>query len=323
MSQLQSLYGMGRLAGRLGLAREAAAVLRGQADVELDGVSEEVRQERGVEVHTVTILNKQGSRLLNKPPGRYITCSLSAQAEEDGTVAAVLAGELKGLLPPLDQGSLLLVGLGNGQATPDALGPAVVEHSYATRHAFFGAQKLEGWQRVCTLAPGVLGLTGIETAEVVAGVCSRLRPAVVVAVDALAAAEVCRVGRTVQLADSGICPGSGVGGRGTELNQHALGCPVIALGVPTVVDAASIISGALSALKEHWSRTAQILPPDIDDAAREFTEKRLLETFRGPLLVTPRDIDDLIGRMARTLAAALALAVHPGCNEDNVEQYIK
>ena len=108
-----------------------------------------------------------------------------------------------------------------------------------------------------------------------------------------------------------------------ELSREALGCPVLALGVPTVVDSAAIISGVLTALKEHWSRSALILPPDLDDEAREYTEQRLLEDFHGPLSVTPREIDDLIESMSRLLAAAIALAVHPGCDETNYGRFIK
>ena len=319
---MKELYGMRKLAGRLGLAREAAAILRGEADAELPGVSEEVRREDGVEVHTVTVLNEEGSRLLGKPRGSYVTCTLDRE-EDDHPVAAALSREIGRLLPPLENGPLLLVGLGNRLATPDSLGPAVIDRSFATNHAFLNGGDLPGWSRVCTFVPGVLGMTGIETCQAVAGVCSRLRPAAVIAVDSLAAADVSRVGRTVQLSDSGIRPGSGVGGAGGELSSKALGCPVLALGVPTVVDWAAIIGGALTALKEHWSRSAAILPPNLDDEAREYTEQRLLQDFHGVLSVTPREIDDLIERMSRVLAAAVALAVHPGCDENNYHSFIK
>lgn len=323
---MRELYGMRRLTGRLGLAREAAAVLRGETNAELPGISEEVRRERGVEIHTVTVLNQEGSRLINKPTGSYITCTLGREQEDGGEerpVAAVLSRELGRLLPKPGERPVLLVGLGNRLATPDSLGPAVIDHCYATNHAFLSGPGLPGWGRVCTLVPGVLGLTGIQTCQAVAGVCSRLQPAAVIAVDSLAAAEVSRVGLTVQLSDSGIRPGSGVGGSGGELSRATLGCPVLALGVPTVVDSAAIIGGALTALKEYWSRTAQVLPPDLDDAARQYTENRLLDAFHGTLMVTPREIDDLIERMALTLAAALALTLHPDCDENNFHRFIK
>lgn len=321
---MKELFALTGISGRLGLAREATALLRGESDEELPGISEEVRRERGVEVHTVTVLNEQGRRLINKPQGSYVTCTLRPEdADRDGDAAFVLSGQIKRLLPKKLEGPVLLVGLGNRQAVPDSLGPAVIGHSYATEHAFQNGGQLPGWGRVCVLSPGVLGLTGIDTCQLVAGVCSRLHPAAVVAIDALAAADVSRVGVTVQLSDSGISPGSGVGGSGSELSRHSLGCPVLALGVPTVVDTAAIISGALSALKEYWRRTAQILPPDLDDKAREYTEKRLLDVFHGRLMVTPREIDELIERMARVLSAALALALHPACNEENYQKFIK
>ncbi|MBR5429909.1 MAG: GPR endopeptidase [Firmicutes bacterium] len=322
---MKELYGMRRLAGRLGLAREATALLRGDSGTELPGIREDVREERGVEVHTVTVLNEAGSSLIGRPTGRYVTCTLPGEREaEDRAVMAVLARVIGGLLPPgAADGPLLLVGLGNRQATPDALGPAVIDRSYATAHAFRQGEEPAGWGQVCTLAPGVLGTTGMDTVELVAGVCSRLRPATVIAVDALAAAEVSRVGLTVQLSDSGIRPGSGVGGAGGELTAAALGCPLLALGVPTVVDTAAIIGGTLSALREHWESRSRPLPPELDDAAREYAEERLLSAFHGRLLVTPREIDDLIDRMAQVLAGAVALAVHPGCREENVRDFIK
>ena len=319
---MKELYGMRRLAGRLGLAREAAAILRGEADVELPGVREEVRREDGVEIHTVTVLNEEGSRLLGRPRGSYITCAISREEDEQPAVSA-LSREIGRLLPPLADSPLLLVGLGNRLAAPDSLGPAVIDRSFATNHAFLNGGRLPGWSRVCTFVPGVLGLTGIETCQAVAGVCTRLQPAAVIAVDSLAAADISRVGRTVQLSDSGIRPGSGVGGAGGELSREALGCPVLALGVPTVVDSAAVIGGVLAALKEHWSRSAAAAPPDLDDAAREYTEQRLLEDFHGTLSLTPREIDDLIESMSRVLAAAIALAVHPGCDENNYGSFIK
>ena len=319
---MRELYGMRSLAGRLGLAREAAAVLRGEADAELPGIGEQVRTERGVEVHTVTVLNDGGSRLLNKPRGSYITCTPEDDADESALMA-VLAGEISRLLPEQKDDPALLVGLGNRLAAPDALGPAVIDRSYATNHAFLSGEGLPGWARVCTFVPGVLGLTGIETCRAVAGICSRIAPSAVIAVDSLAAAEVGRVGRTVQLTDSGIRPGSGVGGAGGELSEKALGCPVLALGVPTVVDSAAIIGGTLAALREYWSQNGDALPPDLDDGARIFAEERLLADFHGSLSVTPREIDGLIERMSKLLAAAIAVALHPACDEHNFHDFIK
>lgn len=317
---MRELYGMRSLAARLGLAREAAAVLRGEADVELPGVGEQVRTTRGVEVHTVTVLNDEGSRLLNRPRGSYITCT---PREDEAALIPVLAEEIGRLLPENRGGPALLVGIGNRLAAADALGPAVIDRSYATNHAFLSGKGLPGWSRVCTFVPGVLGLTGIETCRAVAGICSRLTPSAVIAVDSLAAAEVSRVGRTVQLSDSGIRPGSGVGGAGGELDRATLGCPVLALGVPTVVDAAAIIGGTLSALTEYWSHKGAALMPALDDGARVFAEERLLADFHGSLSVTPREIDDLTERMSKALSAAIAVALHPACNEHNYHDFIK
>lgn len=309
---------------RLDLAKEACAALRGDANIELEGVTEEVRQTAGVQIHTVTIVNEQGAEVLRKPMGRYITMELSksSSAQEQEQVVALVAEELCRLLPSLENKTLLLVGLGNDRAVPDSLGPKVVQNTYATRH-IFAESTPDGLGKVCAIAPGVLGQSGIETAEIVKGVCDHLQPGAVIVIDALAAASVSRVGNTIQMTDSGISPGSGVGSKRPRLNRSSLHCPVVAIGVPTIVDTGSIIRETFSALAEHWKRSAQILPPDLNDAACDFAENQLLSTFRGKLMVTPKDIDDLIADMAEIIAGAIAIAVHPSCTGENYLEFIR
>lgn len=313
------------LAQRLDLAVEATAALRGDADIEIDGISEQVRHKHGVCVHTVEVLNRRGADQINKAIGRYITCDLPKITDDNvlGRVAAVLAEELCSLLPPLSSGTLLVVGLGNHDAIPDALGPRTVELTYATRHLFVEPPYPEGLSNVCAFSPGVLGKSGIETAEIIGGVAGRLKPAAMLVVDALAAASIKRVGTTIQLADSGISPGSGIGNRRSAIDRESMGCPVIALGVPTVVDTAAIIGEAQSALAGFWRKQKIDIPPDFDCDACQFTERTLLDAFDGQLMVTPKDIDILIADMAEIIAAAIAIAVHPPATARNYHNYIR
>lgn len=325
---MEKFYHMPRLATRLDLAQEATAILRGAADIEIAGISEEVDKEDGVTVHTVTVLDERGSRAINKPRGSYITFDIPPLADGAAfrSVARMVAQRLATLLPALHDKTLLIVGLGNVDAVPDALGPQVASLTYATRHIFNNSQAPDGLERVCSMAPGVLGVSGIETAEIIKGVCDRLRPAALIVVDSLAAASISRVGTTIQMTDSGIAPGSGVCGRGpgrAEITPQALGCPVVAIGVPTVVDTAAIISETLAILRDYWKSKAMIVPPEIDDAAREHTEEKLLAAFRGQLMVTPKDIDQLIADQAEIIAAAIAICAHPACTAENYQDFIK
>lgn len=315
--------GMQAVAARLDLAAEAAEVLRGEADVEIAGVSERVREQRGIRVHEIRVLNQKAATRMGKPKGCYITCQLPP-AQDEGSIsraAGVIGEELSALLPPLAGGTLLLVGLGNRDAIPDALGPRVVDLSFATRQ-LFAQGEVEGLNRVCLFCPGVAGMTGLDAAESVSALARQLRPAAVIVVDALAAADVRRVGLSVQLADSGISPGGGVGNCRPEINQDSCGCPVVAIGVPTVVDSVAIIQGTLLALGGYWQQRGLALP-SLSDEACEYAEQELLENFGGRLMVTPKDIDQLIADDAEILAAAIAIAVHPAAGVDNYHDFIR
>ncbi len=309
------------LAGRLDLAMEATALLRGDADIELPGVSEEVRRQGEVDIHTITIINEAGEQLMCRPKGRYITLTIPELNDGEilAQVAQTTAQELQALLPPLQGGGLLAVGLGNNLAIADALGPRVVAQTYATRHLPNRPPELSP---LCTLAPGVLGVTGIETAEILKGVIDHVQPDVMLVIDALAAASVSRVGVTIQMAENGICPGSGVGNNRQKIDRETMGVPVIAIGVPTVVSALSIIRETAVSLSGYWHSLGQCMP-DATTEAVTFAEHSLLEAFSGPLMVTPKDIDELIDNVAELLAAAIAIAVHPAATGQNYHDFIK
>ena len=243
-----------------------------------EDVEQNRRQMGSLTLHRMRILTHRGETAVGKPRGRYITATLPplSDCEQDlAQHAAVIGGELAAMLPP--EGTVLVVGLGNRSVTPDAVGPATAELVLATRHIrgeFARAVGLTDLRPTAVVVPGVLGQTGTESSETVRGVCREIHPAAVIVVDALAAGSMDRLGRTVQLCDSGIAPGSGVGNNRRPLNREVLGVPVIGMGVPTVVDAAP----------EGW------------------------ET---PVMMTPREIDLVISRAARLLAMSIHAALQP------------
>ena len=240
-------------------------------------VTQESRVEGALTLHRIRIVTPRGAAAAGKPRGRYVTATLPSltEHEEDlAAYAAVIGRELAGMLPP--EGTVLVVGLGNRGVTPDALGPAAADLVLATRHIrgeFARTAGLADLRPTAVLTPGVLGQTGTESSETVRGVCREIHPAAVIVIDALAAGSVGRLGRTVQMTDSGIAPGSGVGNDRRPLNREVLGIPVIGVGIPTVVDA--------------------LLDEDT------------------PTMVTPREVDVMISRGARLLAWSVHAALQP------------
>ncbi len=244
----------------------------------------------GVDITRMEIRSARASQHLGKPCGRYITASLPPLGDDEtrlAAYAAAVAAELTALLP--SSGTVLVVGLGNRAVTPDTLGPVAADMVLATRHIrgeFARAAGLTDLRPTAVLTPGVLGQTGTESSEIVRGVCREVQPAAVVVVDALAARDVERLGCTVQLCDTGIAPGSGVGNNRCPLNRNTLGVPVIGMGVPTVVD-------ALTLVREY-------LREDVTSP-----------TDQSPMMVTPREIDLVISRAARLIALAINGALQP------------
>lgn len=242
---------------RTDLALEATELYRqttGEQDI--PGARIETRETDSAKITRTTVLTPEASHALGKLPGNYVTIESESlrthnrDAQED--VGAALAQELGRFVSRLrDSDTVLLVGLGNWDATPDALGPRTIHHALITRHLFKVAPpELRGGLRpVCGIAPGVLGITGMETGEIVKGIVEHVRPAMVIAIDALAARDTNRICSTIQLSDTGIHPGSGLGNKRTGITPDSLGVPVIALGVPTVVHASTIV---MDALEHYW-----------------------------------------------------------------------
>ena len=290
---------------RTDLALEARQLwLERERAEELPGVAVTERRREGVPVSTVEVLDERGAEALGKPPGRYVTLELDAllrrEAEAFPRAALALAAELRELLALDPAASCLVVGLGNREITPDAVGPCTVEHLLVTRHLKEHLpEDFAAFRPVSALCTGVLGTTGIESGDLVRSVCAALRPGCVVAVDALASRSTEKLCRTVQIADTGIVPGSGVGNARRALDRETLGVPVIALGVPTVVDAATLT------LELAGHAGAELDPTAFGPL--------------GGLMVTPRDIDRNVRDVARLLGYGLNLALHEGLSLEDVD----
>lgn len=261
----------------------------------------------GFAVHEVRILSEDAAREIGKPQGRYLTLELDAliRREEDAFPRAckALSTLLRELLPHPNDGPVLIAGLGNRMITPDAIGPQTADHVIATRHLVAQSPAIfADWRPVSALAPGVLGQTGVETGEVICGVLDRVRPAAVIAVDALAAGRLSRLLRTVQLADTGITPGAGVGNARAALNKETLGVPVIAVGVPTVVDGATLAHEISSQLGQ----------PDCE----------ALDDLSQPVMITTRDIDHEVADISRMIGYAVNMALHPHLSVADIDLYL-
>lgn len=273
----------------------------------LPHVRQSDRTLEGFAVHEVRILSEDAAREIGKPQGRYLTLELDAliRREEDAFPRAckALSTLLRELLPHPNDGPVLIAGLGNRMITPDAIGPQTADHVIATRHLVAQSPAIfADWRPVSALAPGVLGQTGVETGEVICGVLDRVRPAAVIAVDSLAAGRLSRLLRTVQLADTGITPGAGVGNARAALNKETLGVPVIAVGVPTVVDGATLAH-------EISSQLGQPACEALDDLSQ-------------PVMITTRDIDREVADISRMIGYAVNMALHPHLSVADIDLYL-
>ena len=283
-------------AKRTDLALEARELWQESAEktTRLSGVKATKQRAEGYPVTRVDILDERGEKALGKPRGTYRTIDLTAfwQRKSDFFERAVRAvgGQLKELLP--GEGTVLVIGLGNGAMTPDAVGPLAADSVLVTRHLIAAMPRhFSGFRPVAVFRTGVLGTTGVESAEAVRGLVAQVEPSLVIAVDALASRRVGRVCTTVQLSDTGIIPGSGVRNHRSALNQETLGVPVFAIGVPTVVDSATL---AADLLEESGIR-------DYDGEA--------LQKSRQNLMVTPRDIDQQVRDLSKVVGYGINWAL--------------
>lgn len=356
---------LSRYSIRTDLAREAhdmAVQQRGEGS-SIPGVRIEETTENGITTSWIRIENEAGGEQMGKVPGTYLTLEVPGLRSKDSMleqrVSTHFAEQFSQFLQEVGIGpdaKTLLVGLGNWNVTADAFGPLVVKHSMVTRHLFQLApeQVSEGYRSVSAISPGVLGITGIETSEIVYGVVKESQPDFVIAFDSLASRALSRVNTTIQIADTGINPGSGVGNRRKALNKETLGIPVIAIGVPTVVDAVTIAYDTIDFVLSHLSREMQgirsnPLDPYNRPTVRELeqhqvppeTKNRMMGMFGGldpeekrqlihevlsplgqNLIVTPKEVDSFIANIAKLVANGVNCAMHEAVTMENIASHV-
>ena len=304
---------------RTDLAMETSEdYLRSKRDIR--GVSVQQRKVgEDITLTKVKIETENGAKQMGKPRGTYITIESDKMTEHDEGYHREVSEELSRVLSqflPAKRKNLkvLVVGLGNREVTPDALGPQVVDHLFVTRHLLqeFGHYLIE-FENSCSVSgivPGVMAQTGMESVEIMRGIVKETNPDIVIAIDALAARSVKRLNRTIQITDTGIIPGSGVGNHRSAVNQNNLGVPVIAIGIPTVVDAATIVTDTFISLVEIMERTKQhqgLKEPfeQLNEAEQEELVRELISPKMNTMYVTPKDIDEEVKRLSFTISEGL------------------
>lgn len=326
---------------RTDLALEAHELFKQQAMKEVldecgepPGVDVENAGTEDIKITRVRVTSPTGEASIGKPMGNYITIEVPGLRQNDQALmentCKELAKELVRLVNIGEKDTVLIVGLGNWNVTPDALGPKVISSLMVTRHLleYVPEQVDNGVRPVCAVAPGVLGITGIETGEIIKGIVERVKPQLIIAIDALASRRMDRVSTTIQLADTGISPGSGVGNKRMEISRNTLGVPVIAIGVPTVVDAATIANDTIDMVMDSFIEQASEgtefynMLKGIDRNEKYDLIKEVLTPYIGNLIVTPKEIDDIIEKVSKVMANGLNIALHEGITLDDVNRYV-
>ena len=290
---------------------------------QIDGIKsteEEINEK--LKVTRVEILNKNGEKAIGKPVGNYVTIDVKklklAEDEDIQKASEVVTKELKKIINihTDKQGDILVVGLGNIYVTPDALGPKVINEIDVTRHIikYLPQYVDEGTRPVSAISPGVLGTTGIETVEILKGIVDNIHPKLLIVIDALASRSIDRISSTIQISDTGIVPGAGVGNTRQEISQTTLGIPVIALGIPTVVELATLVSDGIDIfidrLQEKAGSNEYLNKLQQNDKYEEVKEALNVGDYN--MIVTPKEIDVEVEDLSKIIANGINLAVHSG-----------
>lgn len=281
---------------RTDLALERHEIIRNNAP---EGVESVQYKQGSIDFTKIIIKSQSAAEMLQKPKGTYITAELGSlilTSPVDESIIEALSDELCSLLPK--DGAVLVVGLGNTDITPDAVGPDSVSLVLATRHIGKELMKSTGLGNLrptAVFVPGVLGKTGVETAESIKGIAETVKPSAVIVIDALAARRLSRLGNTIQMSDTGIAPGSGVGNRRSSVSYDTIGVPVISIGIPTVVDAQTLVN-------------------DLTDRENQFSEK----SESREMIVTPREIDLVVDRAAKLIGLSVNKALQPHLSVDEI-----
>lgn len=274
----------------------------------LDGVEANEKIINGFKITDVKVLDENGEKALSKPKGEYITIELDdfIKREDDSfrRGAETISRILCKLMALENTDKVLVTGLGNPAVTPDAIGPKVVQNTLVTWHLTDKIPEIFGqFRKVAAVETGVLGTTGIESVDMIGAIVEKIRPSYIIAVDALASRSISRICRTIQITDTGIIPGSGIGNGRSKLSTETLGVKVIALGVPTVVDAATLTA-------------------DLMEQAGFVPEEEKLSSLSGGMIVTPKEIDMRVEEISRLAAYGINLALHKGITVDDITMLI-
>ncbi len=300
---------------------------------EIDGVIINEEEGESAKITEVKITNKEGSVKLGKPIGNYITIDMPELTMYDGEimddVSEIVGKYIRKLVNMDSEKTGLVVGLGNRQVTPDALGPKVTDSIMVTRHLKEVMPEAidDDVRPVCTIAPGVLGITGIETVEIIKALVEKIHPDFVICIDALASRKIQRVNRSIQISDTGISPGAGVGNHRLEINENSLGVKVIAIGVPTVVHAATIANDSIDLVIDNLASYANKdsefykLLTKIDKEEKSILIKEILNPFIGDLIVTPKEVDYVIDSLAKIIAVGINIAIQPNLDLEEINKF--
>jgi spore protease len=311
-----------RFVARTDLALEAKESYE-EDNVEISGViiEEHTLGDTEIKITKVVIETEKGAEAMGKPIGTYVTLEAPNMVIPDEDyhreISQELAVQIKNLIPKNEKKSILVVGLGNREVTPDALGPNVIENLMITRHIvkeFHKDLDMQNINLISGVVPGVMAQTGMETLEIIKGVVNETKPDYVIAIDALAARSTARLNRTIQITDTGINPGSGVGNHRQGLTKDSLSIPVIAIGIPTVVDAATIVNDTMENLIEAMEQEQSL--KGIGGALKTFDAgekyqliKEIISPHLNGMYVTPKDIDEMIKMLGFTVSEGLNMAL--------------
>lgn len=321
---------------RSDLALEAHEMFKSstrEAD-EIEGVGIERQTPfEDISITRVNIESSKGEAILKKPKGKYITIEFSSDAFGEQTVyenlCQICAKEIRRIISPLQSQTVLVVGLGNRNITPDALGPCVIDSLLVTRHLIeYMPEEIDRrLNPLCAVAPGVLGITGIETFEIVKGICDRVKPSVLIVIDALCSRKMHRLNTTVQISNTGITPGAGIGNFRSAINQNTLGIPVVSIGVPTVVDAATITGDTIDLVVRNLKNNSKENSPlykmlsTIEEDDKYPLIKQILSDDIGDFIVTPKEIDRAVEDISSIIANGINIAVHEGITLSDIDRY--
>lgn len=319
---------------RTDLAVEAKEMYSKQNNGKIPGVEVEEKSEGEIKITSVRITNQVGERSMGKPIGTYITIDMPKFTQYDSDtmddVSRVLAKSLDSLIKLEESDTALVVGLGNWNVTPDALGPKVISRLMVTRHLkqLVPDSIDEGIRPVCAISPGVLGLTGIETGEIIKGVVDKIKPNLIICIDALASRKMERVNNTIQIGNTGISPGSGVANKRMEISEKNLGIPVIAIGVPTVVDAATMANDTIDMVLDEMISQAEMggnfynMLKSIDKDEKQRLIREILDPYVGNLVVTPKEVDMVVESVSKIIANGINIALQPALDIDDINRYV-